>query len=286
VKVLRYPARLVALGMIPLALLAAVGWEWAARRVTWRWLVFAVIAAVGFDGVAHTAPLFSSRRFQPNPVPHPLAIARDGYFIRLTSTAFVDRGAWIDGYLNLLDRRFDATTPAPVTNARYNDLYARAVDSKTLQGLAMMSVRYVLAEHLRPPFIAIESAHGVTAYLNRRALPIAYFRSDAGRYGPIDFLSIGTSFARTSVNAASPGLVVINQQDAPGWEVRVDGKRTEVTRIDGVFRAVHVGSGRHAVEWTYRPLSLRVGAAISLLALVWLLFGMRAMRPTRAFVKR
>lgn len=287
VKVLRYPARLVALATIPLALLAAVGWEWASRRVTWRWLAFAVIAAVGLDGVAHTQPLFSSHRFQPNPVPHPLAVARDGYFIRLTSAAFIDRGAWIDGYINLLDRRFDATTPAPVTNARYNDVYARAVDSKTLQGLAMMSVRYVLAEHLTPPFIPIESTHGVTAYLNRRALPIAYFRSDAGRYGPIDFLSIGTSFARISVDAAAPGLVVITQQDAPGWEVSVDGKRTRVTtRIDGVFRAVHVGSGRHAIEWTYRPLSLRVGAAISLLALVWLSFGARAMRPARAFVKR
>lgn len=286
-KVLRYPARLVALAAIPLALLAAIGWQWVSQHVTWRFLAFVVLAGVVIDGVAHTAPLLDSRPFQTNPVPHPLGIGRDGYFIRYTSSAFVDRSAWIDGYLNLLDRRFDATTPAPVTNARYNELYGRAVDSPTTELLATMAVRYVLAEKLAPPFVPIEKSRAVTAYLNRRALPIAYFRGDDGRYSAIRFLSIGTSFARIGVDAPSAGTLVLTQQDAPGWTAAVDGKPAGVTtRIAGVFRGVHVGRGQHMVEWTYRPRSLLLGAAVTFLTLVWTLFGLRSMRPSDAFVKR
>jgi len=284
VKVLRYPARFLSLAAIAIAFLAAVGWEWLSQRVTWRWLGFAVVAAVALDGVVRTQPLFAHRPFQPNPVPHPLGVGRDGFFVRVRNASNAERRTWIDGYLNLLDQRFDAVSPAPVTNARYNTIL-RGV---SVQRLSMMSVRYILTETPLPaPLVPIDTYQGVTAYQNRGAFPLGYFHGDDGRYAAVSFMSIGTSFVRIEVRAPSSGVVVVAQQSAPGWEVSVDGRRSDATTlVNGIFRAVRVSRGPHTVEWKYRPLSLRVGAAISLLALVWLLFGLRAMRPTRAFVKR
>ena len=46
-----------------------------------------------------------------------------------------------------------------------------------------------------------------------------------------------------------------------------------------LFRTVHVGPGHHNIHWTYRPLSLVIGAVLSLAAIMRLLFSHR-------FVKR
>jgi hypothetical protein len=60
--------------------------------------------------------------------------------------------------------------------------------------------------------------------------------------------------------------------------VTVDGKRSEPLVIDGIFRAVHVVKGRHEILWTYRPLSLLIGAVLTLATLTTM--------QISAFVKR
>lgn len=285
-QVLRYPARLVVLAAMAIALLAAVGWEWVAAKVTWRWLVCVVVAAIAIDGLVRCAPLFVSAPFQTN-IPHSSIVGRDGKFLRVGETTYLDRGAWIDGYLNIFERRMDAGTAAPLINARYAALYERALAGGRIEPLDALAIRYLLAERLGRPFVAIESSRGVTVYRNPHFPPLAYFRGDDGRMSSVVFLSFGTSFARTGVDAPSSGAVILSQQDAPGWDVAVDGKPSrETARVGGVFRSVRVTPGRHIIEWTYRPLSLRIGAAMTFIALVWMLFGGRAMRPSRAFVKR
>ncbi len=115
---------------------------------------------------------------------------------------------------------------------------------------------------------------------------MAYFRGDDGRYSSVTFVSFNTSSARVGVDARTPGLVILTQQDAPGWEVAVDGARSlPAPRVGGVFRGVRVPRGHHLIDWAYRPWSLRIGAACTCLALAWWLFGMRAMRSPWAFVK-
>jgi hypothetical protein len=78
---------------------------------------------------------------------------------------------------------------------------------------------------------------------------------------------------RVELRARSPrgGLLVLSDVDYPGWQAEVDGKRTDVERVDYVLRAVRVGPGAHTVTFRYRPLSWTIGRAISLVALVCLL---------------
>jgi hypothetical protein len=55
----------------------------------------------------------------------------------------------------------------------------------------------------------------------------------------------------------------------PWWRAAIDGKPAEIVRANGVFSAVLVPAGNHGVVWRYRPLPFYVGAAVSLLALLY-----------------
>ena len=74
------------------------------------------------------------------------------------------------------------------------------------------------------------------------------------------------------VKLGSPGLLVVSEAYYPGWRAYVNGKRTRLYRADGVLRAVLLPAGEAEVEFRYEPLSLRLGALISLLALLSLPF--------------
>jgi hypothetical protein len=67
-----------------------------------------------------------------------------------------------------------------------------------------------------------------------------------------------------------PALLVLTDTFYPGWEATVDGRPTPVLRADYLFRAVPVAAGHHTVRFTYRPASVRVGAACTGVALLTL----------------
>lgn len=68
----------------------------------------------------------------------------------------------------------------------------------------------------------------------------------------------------------SEGFVVLADTWAPGWEVRVDGKKAMPLTANHALRAVRVPAGEHAIEWNYRPRSLLAGGMISAAAALFL----------------
>lgn len=73
------------------------------------------------------------------------------------------------------------------------------------------------------------------------------------------------------VEATAPeggGYLLFLDSFDPGWRARVDGHDAPLLRADGVFRAVRVPAGRHAVRFDYRPRAFLMGAAISLLTAI------------------
>jgi hypothetical protein len=72
------------------------------------------------------------------------------------------------------------------------------------------------------------------------------------------------------VTVEAPGYLVLTDAWYPGWEATVDSVPVPIYRADLLFRAVAVRAGNHRVVFAFRPVSLRVGAGISLAGLVGL----------------
>ncbi len=52
----------------------------------------------------------------------------------------------------------------------------------------------------------------------------------------------------------------------PGWRAYLDGVEIPIYRTNYLFRGVVVPAGQHSLVYAYRPTSVLIGAAISLLA--------------------
>jgi hypothetical protein len=277
--IIRYPARVVPLGALALIALAAIGWDRLARWLPFSWLGVAVVALIIADLVPRIAPLLQSTPLRPH-VPYARSIGRDGKIARLTGGRSqlprFDRSAWISGYLNLVDRRFDAWTAAPLISQRYTAAYEAALQNR--RQLDAMSIGYVLAAERIPALQPIAGTAGVIVHRNPTALPLAYWTDGGRAVVQARRLLFSTRTAHIDVDAPANGLVVVSQQSAPGWEVDVDGSRATPQR-SGVFRAVRVNAGHHAITWRYRPRSLMIGSVMSIIAIARMLLSSR-------FVKR
>jgi hypothetical protein len=273
--IFRYPARMVPLAALALAALAAIGWDLIATRITARWLPLLVVAVIAADGIVHALPLLRCETFNGHPSPVPAFVGRGAKFVRLPGSTWSDQRAWIDGYLNLYDVRFDALTVAPVATDRYMRRVESAIVEANIPELSRMGVGYFLTQRkLAPEFPVVFRSH-VNVYRNPYAWPIAYWRGDDKSVQGATFLSIGTSFARMDVDAPSPGIAVMTQQDAPGWKVRVDGAEAEPVRVDALWRGVRVNRGHHVIEWRYDPASFRIGMIATLISLLAFAFSFR-----------
>ncbi len=70
------------------------------------------------------------------------------------------------------------------------------------------------------------------------------------------------------VDAPAGGFVRVGARWDPGWSATVDGERTRVLRVDGVFRGVVVPAGRHEVRFSYRNPDEMHGRSIAFAGLV------------------
>jgi hypothetical protein len=89
---------------------------------------------------------------------------------------------------------------------------------------------------------------------------------------------------QVSVDVTATTAAVLIQTDLayPGWTVTVDGESAEWQTVDGMYRAVEVPAGRHAVVWTYHPARVRPGAIGSAMSALVLCIGLWILRKRPA----
>lgn len=68
----------------------------------------------------------------------------------------------------------------------------------------------------------------------------------------------------------SKGLVILADVFYPGWRLEVDGRPAEILRTNRMMRGAVVGAGTHTLVYTYEPVSLRIGLAVSVAGLAGL----------------
>jgi hypothetical protein len=273
--ILRYPARMVPFGA--LAVIALAVWGWERVRNGRAWLDALIMLAVAVDLIAAALPLLQSG---PMPhVPYHRSFGGDAKIVRVDEVNALRRGAsreaWVAGYLNLLDRRFDAWTAAPVTSRSYARVYASALGNRNV--LRQLGIGYVLSSQplAGTGIVPLYRTGGVYATRLSDALPMARVLLRDGTIVAARFVALDSSEARVTVDIPSDGLLVLTQCDAPGWRVTVDGIAQREEIADGVFRAVRIPRGKHEARWSFRPASLPIGAVISIGALSFIFFRAR-----------
>jgi len=265
--ILRYPARMVPFGALAVIALAVLGWERLRNRRAW--LDALLIVAVAADLVTAARPLLRSG---PMPrVPYDRSFGADAKIVRVGEVTAIRRGAsreaWIAGYLNLLDRRFDAWTAAPVTSRSYGRFYARALQDRSVMN--RIGAGYVLSSLPlgEPGIVPLVRTDGVYATKLSDALPMARVLLRDGSIVRVRALALDSSQARVIVDTPADGLLVLTQCAAPGWSVTVDGVAQRGEIVDGVFRGVRVPRGKHDVRWSLNPASLWIGLMVTIAGL-------------------
>jgi hypothetical protein len=89
-------------------------------------------------------------------------------------------------------------------------------------------------------------------------------------------------YIKVAANADSPTLLVVSQAYHWNWVALVNGREAKPIVVNGALLGVPIPAGPSSVEFSYRPLDLYVGAAISALTLVivlaTLIIGQRSKR--------
>jgi hypothetical protein len=87
-------------------------------------------------------------------------------------------------------------------------------------------------------------------------------------------LQDGANRVTIRVSLDAPGYLVLADTWYPGWRATVDGRPAEILLANHAFRAVLLDGGEHVVEMVYRPSSVLVGGAVSLVAVMALVAGL------------
>lgn len=104
-------------------------------------------------------------------------------------------------------------------------------------------------------------------------------RPGPGTGDEVRVLTYRPSSLELTVRSHGAGLLVLSENDYPGWNAWLDEKPVAIHRVDIAFRGVVVPDGEHRVRMAFQPAILPISLGISLatgLLLVFLAFRKRA----------
>ncbi len=100
------------------------------------------------------------------------------------------------------------------------------------------------------------------------------FSAQPSSITPAEITSYSANSVTIRTETKKPGLLFLSDNYYPGWKAYVDGKQVGIILADYTFRAVEISRGKHTIRFSYEPMSVFIGGAISLISLA-LLFSLR-----------
>jgi hypothetical protein len=126
-------------------------------------------------------------------------------------------------------------------------------------------VRLVPAARVRPARDAEEAARAIAdPGFDPRHDAVFEGPAPQGAPGPVAPRWSRPDPATFEIDAAGPGLVVVTESFAPGWQATVDGRPAPLHPANLAFLGLRLEDGAHRVRIEYRPRSIRRGTALSL----------------------
>jgi hypothetical protein len=96
---------------------------------------------------------------------------------------------------------------------------------------------------------------------------------DEGRNEVANYTRLSPESFAVAASTETPGLLVLSEIWDPGWRASVNGVSVEILRANGIFMAVPLEAGEHAVVFRYLPPYFWPGLAITLAGAFALLGG-------------
>jgi len=183
---------------------------------------------------------------------------------------------------NLLNVKYMLSQTRPDSgNVVYAGQDAFIVESKTVMPRAFVVYRVESANNFDTSLRLLSELPGadagqVAVVEGLPATLLASINQSAAGSQPTaaDFIQRGSGQVEINVDALSPGLLVVSDQYYPGWAAEIDGVSTPIYAVDGIFRGIFLPAGQHKIIFSFEPVSVKAGAAISLLALAIVVYSL------------
>jgi hypothetical protein len=94
-------------------------------------------------------------------------------------------------------------------------------------------------------------------------------RSECPHRSDVRILAYKQQRVLCAVESKTAGYLVLLDSYYPGWRAYVDGREVGILRADYAFRAVSVTSGKHIVDFRYRPWSFFIGLWVTFMTVVF-----------------
>jgi hypothetical protein len=191
---------------------------------------------------------------------------------------------------------------------------ARRLDYRQVSSLQAASVRWVLRgestedipgliarnelwmEVPNPSPRAMLIATTVTSIRAQRKVEADLLHSAAGKKGPSPLQDAQQESATILVDrpgritlltqSETSAFLTLSESFHPGWQATVSGVAQPVVRARGDFMGCSVPAGKHRVEFSFRPISLRNGKMLTAAGLVLAAFGFVLQGAGRPWLKR
>ena len=161
----------------------------------------------------------------------------------------------------------------------------------TLLGLMNVSVVVSRRPLADPLLVLIGEADGTLIYKNMADAGPAYLVGLGPDGNPpslaqiqrlndgVHVVTLAPEQETFTFSTSTAGYFVIATAMFPGWNAELDGHPVQIQQIAGVLPAIKVGPGAHTLSYTYSPMSVRLGALLSVIgllaALAWFIVGWR-----------
>lgn len=79
----------------------------------------------------------------------------------------------------------------------------------------------------------------------------------------IQITSYSSGLIKIKTQTVTDSLLILTENNYPGWEATIDGKKTEIYKTNYAFQSIKLPKGTHQIIFTYNPDSFRIGIWIS-----------------------
>lgn len=94
---------------------------------------------------------------------------------------------------------------------------------------------------------------------------------NSSRNKEITDIDFGINRITANVYSDEKSFINFSQTYYPGWKVYVDGVEQKIYTVNGIIMGTYLPAGSHQIKFSYEPLSVGIGAAISFFTLILLI---------------